>query len=477
MNKNVFTYLFKSKKILVVFLFIMNLALMLTPYISSMRTGNYFVSWIIGYVFMFGTCYILPPYLLRFIQSKKATDSYFSLPVSRRELLNTNLLFSALVSYCPFLVGAVISGIIGLAGGHIEIAELFRILFCGLLTVTVLTLVNSLFFSFANTLFDGMVMIAAYTAMPLMIYIVLGVFFETHVAGMSYWSSLLNGVRYLSPAFLCGNIVGGGSKRIVYYIVLAVYAVIAYVLLSREVVDRKAERAEQISDHFFAYPFVIYFYTFAILCMITFFWGNRNFISFFKDSIIYYILLLFIFTIANFVYRRKIRFEPKTFVFFAISIILSLLVGLAANKTQGFGFSRMYDHNPKSVSYVYNGPLSKEDCEELEIKSEYVSVFVELQIPERLMNEPQYSEAMKIMEDSREKAIEDYYTKSDQDRTNTGYLSIRDNFTGEGNYVHYDDSGQYGYTVYEPLSIDQLRVLSKITQVSIYTDDKELILP
>ncbi|MBQ5755996.1 MAG: hypothetical protein IIV88_01930, partial [Erysipelotrichaceae bacterium] len=254
MNKNVFTYLFKSKKILVVFLFIMNLALMLTPYISSMRTGNYYVSWIIGYVFMFGTCYILPPYLLRFIQSKKATDSYFSLPVSRRELLNTNLLFSALVSYCPFLIGAVISGIIGLAGGHIEIAELFRILFCGLLTVTVLTLVNSLFFSFANTLFDGMVMIAAYTAMPLMIYIVLGVFFETHVAGMSYWSSLLNGVRYLSPAFLCGNIVGGGARRIVYYIVLAVYAVIAYVLLSREVVDRKAERAEQISDHFFAYP-------------------------------------------------------------------------------------------------------------------------------------------------------------------------------------------------------------------------------
>ena len=37
------------------------------------------------------------PHLLRFIQSKKATDSYFSLPVSRRELLNTNLLFSALV--------------------------------------------------------------------------------------------------------------------------------------------------------------------------------------------------------------------------------------------------------------------------------------------------------------------------------------------------------------------------------------------
>lgn len=471
MNKNVFTYLVKSKKVLIGFVFVTMIALMMTPYLSSIHGHSYYTSWLIGYVLLIGCCFVLPAYLLRFIHSKKASDSYFSLPVSRSELLHTNLLFSMLITYCPFALGAIISGIIGISVRQATAMDVMQILLSGLITVIVLNLVNSMFFSFANTLFDGAVMIAAYTAMPLMVYIMLGVFMDSYVAGMNYWFGLSAIAEKISPLYLCATLFDSPLKKLQTIAILAVYALIAYFMLRREIVDRKVERAEQVSNHFFAYPFVIYFYAFTVLCMITFFWGGRDFLVFLREAVIYYLLLLVIFTIANFVYKRKVRLEPKTFVFFGISILLSLCIGFAANKTQGFGISRMYDRHPKNISYMYNDSLGNDAVRELGLKGDYVSVWFDLRIPSKEIDDPKYSEAIAIMEKNRESAIRDFYSVKETDYSMTGNLRIECNYQESVTGRIVDGDNIFNYTVYDHLDLEELAVISKVTEVTVMADD------
>ena len=89
-------YLFRSKRYLLGFL------LLVTVLFALMTTGKMaeFGSWLVTVIAAFLSIG-LPCVVFSYVHNKKSVDTFYSLNVSRRELLFTGLLFCFLTVFCP----------------------------------------------------------------------------------------------------------------------------------------------------------------------------------------------------------------------------------------------------------------------------------------------------------------------------------------------------------------------------------------
>ena len=93
MNKEYFKYLLSSKRSLLVFLGVINLLFPTLIYFLSLADGWYYntamntVLYSCALVFL--ECVLLPVIYFSFLHNKKGVDTYFALPISRKEIYIT----------------------------------------------------------------------------------------------------------------------------------------------------------------------------------------------------------------------------------------------------------------------------------------------------------------------------------------------------------------------------------------------------
>ena len=121
MNKEYLSYLFKSKKSLCVvtgLLYVLSYIIFFS--MDGLDSGRA-IAGLASSCFILGImCYVLVPIVFSYVHNKKAVDSYFSLPVSRKEVLITTQIFIDLLIIVPFVILSIITLVLALNTGHID---------------------------------------------------------------------------------------------------------------------------------------------------------------------------------------------------------------------------------------------------------------------------------------------------------------------------------------------------------------------
>ena len=486
-SKDYLKYLFQSKKVAWLFFFVMFMGISLSPFIHQA----------VNVINSFGTCiniasglaitmtFILPVFLFSFVHRKKSCDVWFALPIRRSHILITTILFSFLIIFGYYAITVLSGMFLPMLSTRLVTTWLFARMGFMVLGILALLLIHSCIFLFANNIFDGIVMILAYLAIPLLVLVVLNsvadclqihflvVSFETQYLS-PFWTVLTNYWQIINhfmtlnqdPGHVYGYFFGNGSALQV--TVLIGYAALACLGLKKNFVERKTERAEQVSDAFMSYPFIINLYLLLTLMAIAF--------MSVQDSVetytVVYLLLFFVYFVAMFVYRRKIRFYWKNVLFFAIACILTIGFANFSFVNKGFGLPYQYPiSSATEVNYQYDAYNLNESLKQSDSSSYSVSVHFELSMPVKDINSEKYGEVTEILNQYRKHAVDYHFSKRELYPDTDSSLSVENedtNGTVSSNY----------YSDKKVLTVSELKKIAKVTEVtvnveSVYPDQNE----
>ncbi len=456
-------FLFKKNKFLILFILLTNLIICMGN--NDITIAIDFKLYL-SFFFLIILTYILPCINLSYIHNKKAVDSYYALPISRTTALTSVLTFTILTIYIPYFIGQTINGLM------VGDTNLLHYLLVGLLAVIVLVSFNSLIYSLANNIFDGIVLILAYNILPLAIYLVTFMFNNVYVAGYSNMS--LSFTNYLSPVASCvclfvSSIFNNESS---YLITLIIYAAISIFLLYKTYINRKCERAESISNELFAYPIVIYVYTSLVIFGISINYGlNQNIWEFLKENISLYLITFVIFVVAHFVYKRKFYFNIKLPLYFLSVFGICMIFITTVRTTKAFNIAYNY---PKLDNYTTiklslecyeDSEITKWFDEELDKDTDYLHIEINVDPNAAVQLQKQTSD---LIDKYRIYMIDEYYQGKESDIYACSAFLLIDH-DGKGS-----DYGYYTYTS-ETLSptVQELKTLVKDGLVSINITDYE----
>jgi len=475
LDLNYFKYLVKSKKYLLVFVTIIFLLNAFNYHDQSdfiFSNSSLFLNFSAICVLV----YALPIVMFKVIHDKKAVDSYFSIPVERKKLLWTTILFIILAIFVPFVLSTVV---ISLISGKAQLVSTIIYLLTHLMFISVVVIFNSYLYLLANNTFDGVVVIGAYSALPFFAYLALIIYVETHVAGNC--NELFENILYLSPiANYCNvtmldiSILNGLNVNKISIIADIVFGVVFACLLDKIFINRKVERAESISDNFLSYPLLINFYTVLVLFSIaTDFNGIESITDFISSDFIFLIIVFVLYVVSHFVYRRKFYLDVKMIVTFLLILFLSLGFNYASTKTRGFGLGNRFVVNKDNAVYsmwmnFYNRETEVEEWfySVTDEEKEYLSIDLEVDASKKVPNE----DTIAIFEKYRELGVKQFYNSNDisisEYATNSyGCLNISSHVKGGFG----DKNMRYSYYLENfEISLDDLKILADDEAVSIY---------
>ena len=486
MSKKYLKFLLKERRVVLIFFFILYFGISMTPTLyGSSKAGTLLETLMIAGVLSVILTYVLPVLLLAFVHRRRSADLYLALPVSRKQQLVTILLFSFGVAFSYFLITVLVS---------VCVNGLFGILPKVLVTIgyaafmiAVMTLVNTAMYLVANNLFDGIVMIAAYTFMPALIWLTLMIFVEVMVAGASI-STFDNFNRisvYTSPMVMllanfmsvCDRLTTVNSDPVIraYIILPAVYALFSCILLKIHFIDRRSERADQVSDDPLAYPAAVHICLFLSLITLS----ASLMESSLRTVLVFWLLLLLVYIVAMFVYKRSLKLEKKPFIIFAAMTALCVGFCRVGWNTKCFGLAESYDlrgsNSREALNYNYSYSfIDDSDIDQITFIDDYdytteKTVHFELLVPAGKLD--QYQEAVDIAENYRKQLIAGYYAKQIPSGRTHAYLGVN-NSHHEGQYEV--SHNHYGYSSSVPMSLDDLLRMNKITPVSVEVYDERI---
>ena len=460
-SKEYFKYLFQSKKYLLLFLLVFTLL----NVIGTKLTG---LSLILQCMTAVGLSFLLPVMVFYHVHDRKAVDTYFSIPVSRKALLITGELFCILIVYLLLGAGIVAYGIQkDMAFIRILIAMLEM-----LLAVSAVTVFNTTLYLVGNSLVDGIIMMGAYTFFPLAVYLIINGFLFSFVAGMTNMAEF-DTIRFLSPVYMAGEtlikILESNVPAYGCLIGLLAVLILFSCLLYRSYVNRAAERAGSQSKEFFSYPLVINLYLVSCLFLIAMGYGMRvgSLAGFFRDNFVLYILLFAAFITAHFVYRRKLYFHWSLPVFYVAAMIVTLLFAGICRSSEGFGLGRKYE-KAGGTDYCYINFWDNYDSKELldyareqtGLNTGSVFFYVEIGDYERKIL-PMKDSTADIVEKYRVEAIDAFYS-DDPDDSNRGTMNIQNK----------ENKRYYSYALTASPELSDLKILAQdpAVQVMVTTD-------
>ena len=484
-NANYLKYLFKSKKFLIGFIFLIMALISVNALIHANQSNNYSLLVNAGVIFVLGVMlsFIMPCLTFSYIHDKKAVDTYYSLPVDRKQLLTTGLLFNLTITYIPVFLSMLII----LLPANLPVGRIAILLLSPLLIYATLSVVNTLFYHTANSIVDGIIMIAAYSVIPLAIFVAISAFTDTFVAGSLFGT--YNFAEYLSPIYLSFVLFLNHLNLDRYYpletfdyqciVILVVMLIIALVILYKASVARKAERAGTISTGFFAYRFITYFYTFVCVFGIgTMFSYDYDLGEYFSSSFFLYLGVFALFVIAHFIYKRKFYLNFRLPLYYLGIIVACIIFMFVARSTKGFGLAYAYEKPNQDTYYTvyqnhYYNPIKLDDIAEWfykqtdgkSLNEDYN--YIQLDITSnRTITKPYLQSTIDILEAHRKDSINYFYSgdsrTAEYGETNTN-MYIYQNKDRFGNYrktYHY-----YGNT---PFTLEEILTLAKDTNLTIH---------
>lgn len=479
MNKNYFNWLIKSRKISILFFILIYIAFQLIPFstFDSYSAKDTFVtSANIGCFLSMLMTVALPVFLFSYIHRKSSADMFLSMPVSRREQLITNLVFTWLMSYGSFFIGTTLVWVARTLN-VIPVRMWLSLQVFTAFALIVLILVHSAVYNLANSIFDGIVMIGAYALLPAIAGLSVTSFLYSMIAGKNVPDdSFVNQLgTFLSPLAMSFINIGAilepdysdAAFNYYYLIPMIMFAIIAAALLKLNFINRKAERAGQISDNPLSYPFIINIY--LVLILLDLAWTVVSDGP--EDLLFFYLLLFFIYVISSFVYKRTLKISVRPIAFFVCACILTIGFARVGWITEGFGLSNL-PYNLFSEPYLYyeyradakienlgEDTAARDDANETAAK-DYAQVNFTLEIPADRKDE--YKNIIDLMEDYRHKSKSNFYTRDIGDESSV-YFEVY-NKTDKDTY-RYDN--YYSYSSTSPLSEKELLEISKYCSVNV----------
>ncbi|MCR5230722.1 MAG: ABC transporter permease [Solobacterium sp.] len=476
MNSKYIRYLFKNRKIAIIFFLALYAALSLSTFIgqSGMNAGEQMHEVMhAGMLMSLIMTYGLPVLVFSYVHMKRSTDVYFAIPVSRRDQLISNIFFMFALCYGYFLTATLIGGI--LTGFGKSLINFLTVQLASAFILLVLLTVNSVMFLLANNTFDGIVMMGAYTLLPLFITLANQTFFQEMIAGFRYRSESLEIVNYFWPAYQAVEVYRAVSNsepcRIIHVVILILFGIAGMYLLKKHFIDRKTERAEQLSDEPAAYPFIIHAY--ALICMVIITCcPPREYMS---GRIIYYLLLLLAYVVATFVYKRKIEIRFRSLMIFLSGLCAAFILNFTAWQTHGFGRAERYTIDEGDYLAVEINCHTEPDNIEKpfdNIKNDYLYMSYRLIMP--LAEKDQYREVLELLDSKRRESISQFYSQSRQDASL--YMNMEySNITAEDlNLYHekgyYTGTNRYTYFCSNLFTVSELKLLDQYGELGIYKD-------
>ena len=477
MNKKYLVYLFKEHKIALIFFFAMYIGLALSPLLSIGSAMDGIVSYFtLALGIMSGLSifllFVLPVLLFSNVHRRRSVDVYFALPVSRRDQLISNLIFIFLVAFGFFFITSLVTYLL-IGIGSISFVKFLIILAFVAITFFIILVTNTVIYLLANNIFDGIVMIFAYLGITILINVTVATLVPFLFAGRTY-EPIFTGIGiYASPLYMSIANLGSIfslisanpiSINIPYFIVSILLAVLACYGLKKEYIDRPSERAEQLSDGFFAYPFIINIYAICILFMLS----TGALSRYWKEYIVTYLMLLICYVVATFVYRRKIQVKASMLITFAVGVVASILITAFCLQMKGFGYSYQYNlKEGRELVYYYQATgsgndISKEPNHSMTepYDSDIAWIYFHLEIPTDELDK--YDDAIQVLENKRKENIEAYYERRLDELPNSN-MSVS-NYADD---AHWNRLQYFNYDMYELFTLDELKVIGKYCEVDI----------
>lgn len=480
-NKNYLKYLFKSKKYFLIFIVLIQVVLCISSSSSSFNFNNPFTTNVLFWGYLVGLilAFTMPIIVFSYVHNKKAIDTYYPLNMSRKEMLGTGVLFSLLVSLMAYLATIIAAYCLLIFMGresYALIAMLWTIPLA-ILNYLMVIVFNTAIYLLANTLFDGIVILGAYSLLSLALYVLVVTFQDTFLIGTNILSTGLSSdvLVYLSPVVLSvmsnlslssflleGGLISDYTLPI-YLIVIILYLVVFGYILYKEYINRQTERAGNYSNEFFAYPFVIGLYT--VMCLL-FIACQTNIMSNLSETIILFVVVFALYVIANFVYKRKFSISFKQILLFILAIAISVVFNIVSVNTKGFGLSEIYEFDYEKMSYTLTAyPQYDDNSDEIYdfIKSiddeynddSYYEVCVEVHSTNK--------EVVDIMENYRRKAIDNFYENDFGRYNDVTYSSLS---------IRYDEKNARTYTC-PSMSVSDFKKILELDSKNVivsYTD-------
>lgn len=427
-----FKYLIKSKRYLIL---LIGLVTLLNIVGSNSSDGVYIQSLLSATL-----CYLLPVYIFYYVHDKKAVDTFFSIPVSRKAMLISGVVFIIGLIYIPLSITIIVHTIRKV----VLISDVLLFLIKVLLAISSVVVFVSAIYLLANNAIDGIIMLGAYSFLPIMAAIVIDSFLRVYTCGPVDFN--LQYIGYLSPAFMAGDIIVSNISNVGQLlnssIGLLVYLIIFSISLYLSYTNRKVERANTISNNLFTYPFIITIYLFLVLVLISSSGMYTNIFEQLKDYFVLYLVLFAIFISANFLYKRKLHFTIVLPILYVVAILFTLMFAMYARNTRGFGLSDAYIKDNRNTFYQMNSWQNTPDIdkdikdllfEQSKKNSEYVSINV--RAGDADLKFPISSEAVNILEKFRQESIDWYYSDNykSYDYNNNIYVISKEN----NNTKHY----------------------------------------
>ena len=464
-SKEYFTYLIKSRKYLLLFIIVASL-------LNGVGTSVPELGIIIQGFYCVLLTYIIPCNVFYYVHDKKAVDTFFSIPVSRRKMLITGIIFSVLATYIPFVICFSFYGVVQSIGIAAFFIDLLKIL----LVACTLVVFNTCLYLIGNNSFDGIVMIGAYSVLPLAVFVALNIFSDAYIAGGTINTTYAG---YLSPVFVATDlffdIIEASIVEMKNVIALFVYLIVFAILLYKSYVNRDVERAGTTSNKIYSYPTVIYIYVFLMMFIISsnYSYSYNNFTGFLSDSFFMYLMLFIVYVAAHFVYKRKLYFNYKLPLAFIIAFVLTISFISVARTTKGFGLSEAYKHNDKKANWTFNmyyNDANRYPKQIVEAAKEagleevyYLSIYVHTG-DTKYVREMRDS-TLEVLEKYRVDAIDKFYSNIDDGDWSTI------NIFGSNGYHYY-------YSMLGYISYDDLCTLAKdpLTRITIDVGSAEMVL-
>lgn len=483
-DKNYLKYLLFSKKIAWLFCFVMYMVISLSGYLSvgDNRLSIFSNSLIIAGTLSIIMTFVLPVVLFSFVHRKRSCDQYFSLPIKRKNMLFTTFVCMFLMIMGYYLTTTILSAFLAIGTLHsVEIGSYIVSLAYLAGGCIALLLINSAIYLFANNIFDGIVLLLAYLAIIGLVAITCNTIFDTLL--ISFFSDFISNGLLFSPvgivftnfyhvvSLLQEETPFTASVLSVWHnVFLLLYAIAACFLLKKHFIQRKTERAEQPSNTFLAYPFIINFYLIFWLFIIAF---STNYASI-GEFIIFYLMLFFVYIIAIFIYKRKLKLYWKNALYYIIVAIATSQLSHFIYANKAFGLPYLYPTTSgETINYSYSAYATDPQYNSTDDSYYNVSISFQLSIPVAERNDAKYKQAFNELESFRKQSIDTWFEKGRDLMDYTSSLMIQN--TKDTPSTFQDTSSTVNamsYTSDASLSIDTLRKIDKLTTVQIYVSNE-----
>ena len=355
MNKTYFQYLLRSKRHLSIFLILIGL---LPTFVFILEYGSYdqnrslalALSMVVFISFI--EALILPFIYFNFLQSKRALDTYYNLPIDRSKLVITNFIHMYLSVIVSLLIGVTIPVLMTIFSAVSPFFILPFFIFMAIGIAMIMLYVLAIIYK-TYSIIDSILITIAYLLIPVIFTLALSIFEDTQVfMSVNTFEFVFKYANmptaYFVPLFSMIDIITFSSTfvDIGYGLMIEtiLIALVAMISIRNDIKKRKAEVSETVSNNFFAYPLALGLGTMGMFLIV-----GLSGLDLYMMMILY-IFIFIAYLIITFIYRRRITFKKKDISLFAGGIILSVFILMVASNTDAFGLSTRY----RSVKEIRN---------------------------------------------------------------------------------------------------------------------------